>query len=64
VWVEDLKTGLRAWVKDHSSWKRFALVTDVEWIAKAMKAFAWMAPGEVEVYGRAGEAAATEWAAG
>lgn len=25
--------------------------TDVEWVAKAMRAFAWMAPGEVSVYG-------------
>lgn len=24
---EDAKTGLRAWVRDHSAWKRFALVT-------------------------------------
>ena len=50
AWIEDVKTGLRAWVRDHSAWKRFALVTDVEWVAKAMRAFAWMAPGEVSVY--------------
>src|SRR5690348_16056098 len=39
--AEDVKTGLRTWVRDHASWKRFALVTDVEWIARAMHAFAW-----------------------
>jgi hypothetical protein len=50
AWIEDVKTGLRVWVRDHSAWKRFALVTDVEWVAKAMHAFAWMAPGEVSVY--------------
>lgn len=50
AWIEDVKTGLRVWVRDHSAWKRFALVTDVEWVAKAMRAFAWMAPGEVSVY--------------
>jgi hypothetical protein len=22
---EDMKTGLKAWVRDHSAWKRFAL---------------------------------------
>jgi SpoIIAA-like len=44
---EDVKTGLRAWVHDHSAWKRFALVTDVEWVAKAMQMFAWLTPGEV-----------------
>ena len=64
AWIEDAKVGLRAWVKDHASWKRFALVTDVEWIGKAMKAFAWMAPGEVKVFARADEAAATDWVAG
>jgi hypothetical protein len=50
AWVEDAKTGMEAWVRNHSAWKRFALVTDVEWVAKAMRAFAWMAPGEVRVY--------------
>lgn len=50
AWIEDVKTGLRVWIRDHSAWKRFALVTDVDWVAKAMRAFAWMAPGEVSVY--------------
>src|SRR6476469_5317267 len=45
AWVEDMKTGLKTWVRDHSAWKRVALVTDVEWVAKAMRMFAWMAPG-------------------
>jgi len=64
AWVEDMKTGGRAWIRDHAAWKRFALVTDVEWIARAMRAFAWMAPGEVEVYPRSGEAEAIAWVAG
>jgi SpoIIAA-like len=62
--LEDMKTGLRAWIRDHSAWKRFALVTDVEWVAKAMRAFAWMAPGEVEVFGLDRVDAAREWVAG
>jgi hypothetical protein len=49
AWIEDVKTGLRVWVRDHAAWKRFALVTDVEWVAKAMRLFAWMTPGEVLV---------------
>jgi hypothetical protein len=61
AWVEDMKTGLKAWVRDHSTWKRFALVTDVEWVAKAMRMFAWMAPGEVEVFGLAQEDEARTW---
>jgi hypothetical protein len=46
---EDLKTGLSAWFGHHSAWKRFALVTNVEWVAKAMHLFAWMTPGDVMV---------------
>lgn len=49
AWPEDVKTGLRAWVRDHSAWKRFALVTDVEWVARAMRMFTWLTPGEVMV---------------
>jgi hypothetical protein len=64
AWVEDLKTGLGAWVRDHASWKRFALVSDVEWVAKAMRLFAGMAPGEVEVFGLAQEDEARTWVAG
>ena len=64
AWIEDLKTGLGAWVRDHSAWRRFALVTDVEWVAKAMRAFAWMAPGEVEVYELEGLEEAKIWVTG
>lgn len=62
--TEDMKTGLRTWVRDHSAWKRFALVTDVEWLVKSMRAFAWLAPGEVRTFGLAEEAEAREWVAG
>jgi SpoIIAA-like len=46
---EDVKTGLSAWFGHHSAWKRFALVTNVEWVAKAMHMFAWVTPGEVMI---------------
>jgi len=61
---EDIETGLRTWVRDHSAWKRFAFVTDVEWLAKSMRAFAWLAPGEVRVFGLDERDAAREWVAG
>jgi hypothetical protein len=64
AWIEDAKTGLNVWVRDHAAWKRFALVTDVEWVAKATRAFAWMAPGEVRVYDLGELDAAREWVAG
>jgi SpoIIAA-like len=47
AWIEDFKTGMRTWVREHAAWRRFALVTDVDWVAKATRLFAWMAPGEV-----------------
>lgn len=64
AWPEDLKTGLRAWVRDHGAWKRFAVVTDEEWVARAMRMFAWMTPGEVMVAGLGEEAEAKRWVAG
>jgi hypothetical protein len=62
--IDDVQTGLRAWVRDHSAWKRFAFVTDVEWLAKTMRAFAWMAPGEVRVFSLGELDVARQWVAG
>jgi hypothetical protein len=61
---EDMKTGLKAWVRDHSAWKRFALVTDVEWVAKAMHMFTWLTPGEVLIRDLEGLEEAKAWVAG
>jgi hypothetical protein len=48
---DDIKTGLGLGIGHHSAWRRSAIVTNVDWIAKAYRMFAWMTPGEVEVYG-------------
>lgn len=64
AWIEDMKTGLGTWIRHHDAWKRFALVTDVEWVAKSMRVFSWMAPGEVEVFDLAGLEDAKAWVAG
>jgi SpoIIAA-like len=64
AWIEDAKTGLGAWVRHYSAWKRFALVTNVEWVARAMRAFTWLAPGEVRVFDLGELDAAREWVAG
>jgi len=64
AWIEDAKTGLKTWVRDHSAWKRFALVSDVEWVVKAMRMFAWMTPGEVAIYDLDQEAEARTWVSG
>lgn len=61
---EDMKTGLQTWVRDHSAWKRFALVTDVEWVAKAMHMFTWLTPGEVLIRDLDGLEEARAWVAG
>ena len=54
AWFEDMKTGLGLGLGHHSAWKRSAIVTDVEWLAKAFALFAWMTPGEVEVFDATG----------
>jgi hypothetical protein len=61
--LEDMKTGMRALVRDHSAWHRFALVTDVDWIAKAFHLFAWMTPGEVRILGADQLDEAKDWVA-
>lgn len=63
AWIEDVKTGLHVWVRDHAAWKRFALVTDVEWVAKGTRMFAWLTPGEVKTFGLGELDAAKDWAA-
>jgi len=64
AWIEDVKTGLRVWMRDHSAWRRFALVTDVEWVAKAMQMFTWLTPGEVMIGDLDSLQEATSWVAG
>ena len=49
AWLEDLKTGLRVELTERGAWKKLAVATDVDWIAKAMRMFAWAMPGELMV---------------
>lgn len=63
AWIEDVKTGLKTEIQNRDAWHRFALVTDVEWIAKAIGAFSWLMPGELEVYGLDALDDAREWVA-
>ncbi len=60
---EDIKTGLEAWLGHHSAWRRFALVTDTDWVAKAMHMFAWMTPGDVMIRDLEGLEEARAWVA-
>jgi len=47
---EDAKMGIELGLRHPSAWKRMALVTDVEWVARAIRMFAWMTPGEVKLF--------------
>jgi SpoIIAA-like len=39
-------------VRHHDAWIRSAIVTDIDWMARATKLFAWMIPGEARVFPR------------
>jgi hypothetical protein len=61
--MQDAKTGLKLGIGHLKAWRRTAVVTDVDWIRKAIKAFGFMTPGEVEVFARAELGAAKVWVA-
>ena len=50
AWIEDVKTGVRAEIANRSAWKKLAFVSGVEWVADAMRLFAWAMPGELKVF--------------
>jgi SpoIIAA-like len=61
--LEDAKTGLKLGIGHMKSWKRTAIVTDVDWIGKSVRAFGFMAPGEVKVFPLEELGAAKVWVA-
>jgi hypothetical protein len=61
--IEDAKTGLKLGLGHMKAWKRTAIVTDVAWISKSVKAFGFMAPGELRVFEPAELGAAKVWIA-
>ena len=63
AWWDDVKTGLGFGLGHHSAWKRSAIVTNVDWLAKAFQFFSWMTPGEVKVYGLDQRDEAQSWVA-
>jgi hypothetical protein len=62
--VEDLKIGLGVLLREHSSFKRIAVVSDKEWVAHTLHALAWLIPGELKIFGLDELDLAAEWAAG
>jgi hypothetical protein len=63
LWA-DAKLGFDAGIRHHDAWERSAIVTDIEWMARATKVFAWMIPGEARVFPRAELEEAKRWVAG
>jgi SpoIIAA-like len=57
---EDTKLGL-----EHlRGWERMAVVTDIDWIAHAIKAVGWMIPAEVRIFPTTDRKAAETWVSG
>ncbi len=62
--AQDTKAGISMGIGHPHAWNRTAVVTDVDWIAKAMHMFGWLTPGEVKLYGLDGLEDAKTWVAG
>ena len=54
----------KLWAGHLRGWQRVAIVSDADWIENAVKAFAWMMPGEVKVFETDDVDDAKEWLAG
>jgi hypothetical protein len=61
---EDLKGAGTIGVKQRSSWERFALLTDKDWIRTGVKAFGWASPGELKLCEPGERDKATAWVVG
>ncbi len=56
IW-EDVGVGVQHLLR----WERIAVVTDVDWIGHAIRAFGFLMPGKVRVFPLAEEGQAVEW---
>src|SRR5258708_15305009 len=60
---EDLKGAVPLALEHRDAWKRIAVATDVDWMAKAVEFFRWLIPGEQKVFGLDGIEEAKSWVA-
>jgi SpoIIAA-like len=58
IW-QDLKMG----IEHLRSWKRIALVTDIEWMSHLTDLFGWMTPGETKTFPLNQQDEAIQWVA-
>ena len=63
LWA-DSKLGFDVGVRHRDVWVRSAIVTDIHWMARATRLFAWMIPGEARVFPRSELDQAKAWVAG
>jgi len=63
LWA-DAKVGYDLGISHRDAWVRSAIVTDIDWLARATRLFAWMIPGEVRVFPIAELDQAKTWTAG
>src|SRR5919109_477743 len=63
LWA-DAKLGFDVGVRHRDAWVRSAIVTDLDWMARATRMFAWMIPGEARVFETAAIESAKQWVAG
>ena len=55
--LEDMKVGF----SHLSRWERIAVVTNIDWIGLAIRAFAFLIPGDVKIFDLAHETEAKAW---
>ena len=60
---EDLKAAPSLAFEHRDAWKRVAIATDVEWMAKAFDLFRWLIPGEQKVFALGAVEDAKAWVA-
>ena len=61
---EDTKLGFDVLIEHHGDWKRSAIVTDLDWMARASKLLLWLFPGEARLFRVANLEQAKAWVAG
>lgn len=61
--MEDLKIGLGFVAQQRHAFRRFAIVTDQQWVVDTLHALAWMIPGDMKILRLDDLDGAVEWAA-
>jgi hypothetical protein len=61
---EDTKLGYDLVLRHHGAWRRSAIVTDIEWMARASRMFLWLFPGEARLFRVGDLEQAKAWIAG